>query len=346
MTQALDSCRLRLPDSVILVAFRNGKAQAGRALSSGTCERWVGMVNLRQGGALLLLLATLAWGPVSGVPATVSASQRTGALAFLQAVASGDPQAVAQAIHPDDLRALRLRILGLLEGEAQRGDSTVRTRLFGQGMPLDEIGRLTDTGFYATLAHKLHLAGRDYASVEGLATVPDKDNRVQVVVSGRQPEDHGKVRLVNVVTLRPYGKDWKAAIPDEIEAQIDDLIAGRSASFEAGAVTESATPAVLELLATAEKSLADGKCEDYYGTQMSPNFRKVTGKKALQALISTCQNNMGTRQLLLSTLHIVRGLEPHYEAAGQRAVYDLAGQGFPYQSFTMEQVDHHWYIAE
>jgi hypothetical protein len=308
------------------------------------------MVKLRQSGALLLLLAALAWGSAASAPANVSTAQRSAALAFLQAVAIGDPQAVAQTIHPDDLRALRLRVLGLLRDEAGRGDSTVRGRLFGQGMPLDEIERLTDAGFYATLAHKFRLAGRDYTSVEGLAAVPDKDNRVQVVVSGRQPKDHGKVQVVNVVTLRPYGKDWKAAVPDEIEAQIDDLIAGRSPSFDGGAGggggTGSATPAILELLTAAERSLTDGKCEDYYGTQMSPNFRKVTGKKALQALVSRCQSSMGTRQLLLSTLHIVRGLEPRYEAAGQRAIYDLAGQGLPYQTFTLEQVDHHWYIAE
>lgn len=304
------------------------------------------MARLRQFGALFLLLATLASGPVSGVSVAVSTAQRTAALAFLQAVASGDPQAVALTLHPEDLRALRLRILGLLRGEERRGDSAVRARLFGQGMPLDEIERLTDTGFYSTLAHKLHLAGRDYASVEGLAAVPDKGNRVQLVVSGRQPKDHGQVQLVNVVTLRPYGRDWKAAIPDEIQAQIDDLIAGRSPSFGGGAGTESATPALVELLTAAEKSLTDGRCEEYYGTQMSPNFRKVTGKKALQALISSCQKNMGTRQLLLSALHIVRGLEPRYEAAGQRAVYDLAGQGLPYQTFTLEQVERRWYIAE
>src|SRR4051794_33617942 len=124
------------------------------------------MAKLRHGGALVLLLAALAWVPVSGVPTNVSTTQRTAALAFLQAVASGDPQAVAQTIHPDDLRALRLRVLRLLE--AERGDGTVRSRLFGQGMPLDEIERLTDAAFYATLAHKLRLAGREYASVEGL----------------------------------------------------------------------------------------------------------------------------------------------------------------------------------
>jgi hypothetical protein len=102
----------------------------------------------------------------------------------------------------------------------------------------------------------------------------------------------------------------------------------------------------VELLSEAEKSLTEGRCEAYYTQQMSPNFRRVTGKKALEALVASCQNSMGTRQLLLSTLHIVRGLEPRYENESQRAVYDLSGQGLPYQTFSLEQVDKHWYVAE
>jgi hypothetical protein len=310
------------------------------------------VVKLRLRGAPVWVLATLVCAsafqtaPAFGAPPAVSSGQRTAALEFLSAVASGDPQAVAQSIHPDDLRALRLRILGLLRDEAGRGDGTLRSRLFGQGMPLDDIERLTDTGLYATLGYKLRLIGREYSSVEGLAAIPDKGDRVEVVVRGRQPKDHGKVEVVNVVTLRPFGKDWKAALPSEIEAQIDDLIGGRVTAVRGGGGTEAASPAILELLSAAEQALNEGRCEDYYGTEMSPNFRKVTGKKALAALISSCQNSMGTRQLLLSTLHIARGLAPHYENEGQRAVYDLAGQGLPYQAFSLEQIDRHWYIAE
>jgi hypothetical protein len=156
------------------------------------------------------------------------------------------------------------------------------------------------------------------------------------------------------VTLRPYGKDWKATLPSEIEAQIDDLIAGRHiavAALPSGGVrsaggTAAALPAIVELLSAAEKSLNDGQCGEYYGKQMSPNFRRVTGKKALEALVTGCQNSMGTRQLLLSTLHIVRALEPRYENESQRAVYDLSGQGLPFQTFSLEQVDRHWFIAE
>jgi hypothetical protein len=79
---------------------------------------------------------------------------------------------------------------------------------------------------------------------------------------------------------------------------------------------------------------------------MSPNFRRVTGKKALAALVTACQNSLGTREMLLATLHIVRALDPRYEYEGQRATYDLTGQGLPFDHFVLEQVDKHWYVAE
>jgi hypothetical protein len=325
------------------------------------------MLRLLHFGAFGLLLAAFLLRPATGAPVAekVTTGQRTAVLEFLSAVASGDPQAVAFTLHPDDLQALRLRILTLLRDEAKRGDSTIRSRLFGQGMPLDEIERLTNTGFYATLAYKLYLTGREYTEVEGLAAIADKGDRVYIVVRGRQPRDHGKVRVVNVVTVRPYGKDWKTTLPSEIEAQIDDLIEGRHIAIAArvpvaqpcgacvapfgrgaGGGTAAALPAIVELLQAAQESLDAGRCDEYYGRQMSPNFRRVTGKKALEALVASCQNSMGTRQLLLSTVHIVRGLEPRYENESQRAVYDLSGQGLPFQTFSLEQVDKHWYVAE
>jgi hypothetical protein len=315
------------------------------------------MLKLLYFGASVLLLGASLLLPATGAPVAekVTNGQRTAVLEFLSAVASGDPQAVAFTIHPDDLQALRLRILTLLREEAKRGDGTIRSRLFGQGMPLEEIERLTNTGFYATLAYKLYLSGREYTEVDGLAAIADQGDQVHVVVRGRQPRDHGKVRVVNVVTLRPYGKDWKATLPSEIEAQIDDLIEGRHIALIArlpgaqpGALGRAAAalPAIVELLKAAQESLDAGRCDEYYGKQMSPNFRRVTGKKALEALVASCQNSMGTRQLLLSTLRIVRDLDPRYENESQRAVYDLSGQGLPFQTFSLEQVDKHWYVAE
>jgi len=307
-----------------------------------------------------LLLATLWLLAVAAQAATaerVSSSQKTAALEFLAAVASGDGQAVAFSIHPDDLQALRLRILNLLREEAKRGDSTTRGRLFGQAKRLEDIERLTNTGLYAALAERLYLVSREYSDADGIAAIPDKDGKVLVIVRGRQPRERGKVQVVNLVTLKPYGKDWKAALPSEIEAQIDDLIEGRHgvtvptkglAAVRAGRAggTAAPQPGIVELLTSSEKLLSEAKCDEYYGKQMSPNFRRVTGKKALEALIAACQNSLGTREVLLSALHIVRGLEPRYEYEGQRAVYDLAGQGLPFDRFVLEQIDKRWYVAE
>jgi hypothetical protein len=318
---------------------------------------WLGrMRKLPHSGASVLLIAVLLWMPALSAPVAekVSSGQRSAALEFLSAVAGGDPRGVASSIHPDDLRALRLRTLALLRDEAKRGDGTIRSRLFGQGRPLEDLEHLTDTGFYAALASKLYLVGREYSEVEGIAAIPDEGDQVDVVIRGRQPRDHGKTQVVNVVTLRSYGKAWKAALPSEIDAQIDDLIAGRSIAVAASpsegspgaGATAAALPALVELLSAAQKSLDDGKCDDYYAKQMSPSFRRITGKKALETLVASCQNNMGTRQLLLATLHIVRALQPRYENESQRAVYDLSGQGLPFQTFSLEQVDRHWFIAE
>ena len=306
--------------------------------------------------ALLLTLSAAAPAAVAAVTAaSVTLSQRDAALEFLQAVASGDPEVMASAIHPDDLKALRLRILALLHKEAERGDSTVRNRLFGPAKQLDEIEHLTDTGFYATLGDRLYLPGRDFDYAEGIAAIPDKDGKVEVLIRGRQPRDRGKVQVVSFVTLKPFGKDWKAALPGEIEAQIDDLIEGRRstsaaartpAALRGGRATLPAGKGIVELLTTSQQLLSDGNCDAYYNKQMSPNFRRVTGKKALAALIAGCQNSLGTREMLLSTLRVVQGLEPRYEFEGQRATYDLTGQGLPFDHFVLEQVDKHWYVAE
>jgi len=306
--------------------------------------------------ALSLSLTAAALPATAAVQAmSVTSAQRDAALEFLQAVASDDPEAMASAIHPDDLKALRLRILTLLRNEAKRGDSTVRDRLFGPGRQLDEIEHLTDTGFYAALADRLYLPGRNYDYGEGIAAIPEKDGKVEVLIRGRQPHERGKVQVVNLVTLKPFGKDWKAALPGEIEAQIDDLIEGRRstsaaarapAALRGGRATLPAGKGIVELLATSQQLLSDGNCDAYYNKQMSPNFRRVTGKKALAALIASCRNSLGTREMLLATLHIVQGLEPHYEFEGQRATYDLSGQGLPFDHFVLEQVDRHWYVAE
>jgi len=308
---------------------------------------------------LCLLLAPI----LAGAAEKPSGAQKRAASEYLDAVASGSPQAVAYAIHPAELEELRTKVLTQLRDEAAKGDSTVRVRLFGRGKPLPEIERMTAIDFYVALGPKLYLFGREYKDADWVAAIPDKDDVVQVVLRGKPEKERGqpKAEVVNVVSIRPYGKDWKATLPTEIEAQIDDLIYARrniyarlpppapgpsaprpgSASGETGI-----PPAITTLLNDASKALAVPNCEDYYNKYMSPNFRKVTSKKALEALINSCKTSMGTREMLVATVRIVKDLVPSFEFEGRKAVYDVSGQGLPFDRFVIEQVDRKWYIAE
>jgi hypothetical protein len=290
-----------------------------------------------------------------------SGAQKKAVEEYLDAVASGSPQAVAYAIHPADLEALRTKILTQLREEAGRGDGTIRARLFGPGRPLADIERLTSIDFYAALGRKLYLFGREYKDADWLAALPDKDGVVQVVMKGKGDKDHAKVEVVNVVSIRPYGKDWKATLPTEIQAQIDDLTNARRSIYAglpppataptmlkpgSGSAETGLPPQIGELIDSAYKALAVPNCDDYYNKYMSPNFRKVTSKKALEALINSCKNSIGTREMLAATMRIVKDLVPRFEYEGRRAVYDVSGQGLPFDTFVLEQVDKKWYIAE
>jgi hypothetical protein len=343
----------------------------------------------------LILAATLA----ASAPAAaqdVSGAQRRGAAEYLAAAASGSAQAIAFAVHPDELDRLRLGILAVLREEAAQGDNSRRARLFGAVTSLQDVERLTSLNFFQAIARRgITLRGRPYEDLKGLAAVRD-GNQVHVVVKGIQPKDRGKTQVVEVVTLLPYGKDWKAAMPTDLEAQIEDLMEGRgpaaraaaaggagaagaagasgsgpgaspgpaagaaqgggvtaagAAAAGAGTATAAAptarnSPEILALLASAEKALIDGRCDDYYKDHLSPTFRKTLSGKMLSALISGCRNGLANRELLIAALRIVRRLPPRYEYGDSRATYDVSGQGLPYDQFVLEQVDGRWYIAE
>jgi hypothetical protein len=311
---------------------------------------------------LSAVLCLLLFAPVLALAAEKPTSaQKAAASEYLDAVASGSPQAVAFAIHPADLEALRTRVLTQLRDEAAKGESTIRVRLFGRGKSLAELEHLTPIDFYATLGARLYLFGRSYTDADWIAAIPDKGDTVQIVLRGEQEKERGQKRVdvVNVVTLRPYGKDWKATLPSEIEAQIDDLTHARRSIYASlprpapdkpkpgSAGGETGVPAAITaLLGEAGAALAVPNCDDYYNKLMSPNFRKVTSKKALEALISSCKNSLGTRELLVATIRIVKDLVPTFELDGSKAVYDVSGQGLPFDRFVIEQVDRKWYIAE
>jgi hypothetical protein len=152
-----------------------------------------------------------------------------------------------------------------------------------------------------------------------------------------------------------YGSLWKAAIPSEIEAQIDDLLEGRGtpapsptgSPAAAAAAPAPLAPGISELLARAEASIAAGNCEEYYREYMSENFQKYTSRSARKTLITACTNSESTRETMITTLRIVQELQPRYDLGGTRAIFDVSGQGLPYERFVLERgKDQKWYIAE
>jgi hypothetical protein len=281
-----------------------------------------------------------------------SGAQQKAAEALLAAQAAGDAASMAQAIHESELALLRENLLGELKLQADRNENLLRERLFGSGMPLSEIERLTPQNFFVTLARRLRFSGRPFQSVDWLEAVADSGGMVQMVGRLKPARELGTVRVPVLVSIVPWGKDWKAAIPLELQAQIDDLRTGRvrtnaPAGAPAGAASGSGSPqAVLELLQAAEDNLRASRCEDYYGKQMSPNFRRTTAPKALRTLVQSCESRVEVRERLLTAIRLARQVTPRFEYAGTRASYDLRGQGLPFDALVLELLDKQWYIAE
>jgi hypothetical protein len=308
---------------------------------------------LRFASSVLLLLASL-----PGLAAGPSGPQERGAEQFLRAVASGNAQSVAQEMHPEEVEKLRNKLLVLLRAEASRSDSTYRSRLFGPGRTLAELENMTAVRFYSVLAERLRIRAREYQKFEWLAAIPD-GKLVYLVGKGEPPKERGAVKVTVTVALAQYGAQWRAVIPSEIEAQIDDLLEGRSAAQAAPASSGASAggapaapaaplaPGISELLARAEAALASGQCEQYYDQYMSPNFNPATSRSARKTLVNACTNSESTRETMITTLRVVQELSPRYDMGGARAIYDVSGQGLPYSRFVLERdKDMRWYIAE
>jgi hypothetical protein len=305
----------------------------------------------------LIFTVLLASGCLPAFAAGPNGAQQKGAEAFLAALAGGNVMAVAQELHPDEVEKLRTRLLALFRAEASRSDNTYRSRLFGPGKTLAELERMTPVAFYAALSDRVRFRAREYEKVDWLGAVAD-GKVVYVVGKGIQPKERGAVKVLVTVALAQYGAQWRAIIPSEVEAQLDDLIEGRVAAAPpptGGAPGRSLVearpaplaPGISELLARAEASLADGHCEEYYSQFMSPNFNKATSKSARKTLITACTNSESTRETMITTLRVVQELTPKYDMAGARAIYDVSGQGLPYDRFVLERdKDMRWFIAE
>ena len=306
-----------------------------------------------------LMIATVMWQNPAHADG-VSRAQRQAAAEYLTAVASGSGQSVAFAVHPDELARLRDSLLLKLREEGARAESIQRQKLFGEAMSLMQIEKLTPVDFFTELWRKVAWPGRLYDELDGLVGV--RDGRfTQVLVKGRRPREQGETRVPEVVTLLPYGKEWKAALPAEFEARIEDLLLARAVvesppsdrsvrqSGTATPATESVVetpPGILAMLDQAERTLVEGDCQGYYRDFLSPALQRSLAGPSLQALIRSCERGLASRELLIAALRIVRRSAPQIDSSGEQAVYDVSGKGLPYDRFVLVKQGGQWFIAE
>ena len=287
-----------------------------------------------------------AWLALIILPALADAAgqQDKIAKAYLQAAASGQPEALLEFLHPGELEDLRKRLIAVLENEAAHGSSTVRERLFGT-TTAEEIRRLTPSSLFVTLARRVGLPTEKIGEIKILGVIDENSQLSHVVARIVPPEDsdiRGRVALVSLVR---YGKEWRVAIPDAFQVRLDAALVVSEGGASAGKKTPN-TPEILEFLENASTALRNGDCAGFFNERMSPNFRASTSPKALKTLIDQCMTYEETRETYISALELARRMAPAYEQNGARAIYDLRGQGLPFDRFVLEKVDGRWYVAE
>jgi hypothetical protein len=175
-----------------------------------------------------------------------------------------------------------------------------------------------------------------------------------VLVKQRPPKDGGRIETLEVVTLMTYGREWRAALPPEFEALVDDLVSGRHGGMtdalpaprSAPQAPERNPPEIVSMLEAAEKALVDGRCDRYYKEFLTPELQRSLAGRNMDSLITSCRRSMASRELLIAALRIVKRTPATIENGGNRAVYDVTGQGLPFDRYVLERVEGRWYVAE
>lgn len=316
-------------------------------------------MRMRVGLQLLVVVFFVAIGSL-GRAESVTGAQRQAASDYLLAVSRNDSQAIAYAIHPAELDRLRFGVLQKLREESVRGGNAIRERLFGGAMPLSDIERLTSVNFFRAVVRRWSPTVRTHESLDGLSATREGE-RVHVLVKQRPPKDGGRVETLQVVTLMAYGREWRAALPPEFEALVDDLVSGRQSRGvvpQTGGLTDTPPPRgspqapernppeIVSMLEAAEKVLVDGRCDRYYKEFLTPELQRSLAGRTMDSLISSCRRSMASRELLIAALRIVKRTPATIENGGNRAVYDVTGQGLPFDRYVLERVEGRWYVAE
>ena len=301
-------------------------------------------VKLSNGVVCMLVCALAAWPAATWA----NSAQEKLATAYIKGMASGDPAAVQGMFHPDELVQLRARILKVLEAEATQGGSAIRNRLFGAAMSMDDVRRLTHEAFFATLSRSFGMPAERIEEVKILGVIEENSQLVHAVARIVPPESAQTRPRVTVVSMIKYGKDWRVQLPALLQARVDAalVVVGESAAAAQDAAKVPTSPELITALKSGSETLRRGDCVEFFNEHMSPNFRSITAPKAMATLIKQCQTREDTRETYIAALDIAQSLNPRYEENGARAVYDMRGQGLPFQRFVLEKVENRWYVAE
>lgn len=254
---------------------------------------------------------------------------------------------VAYAIHPDELARVRKLALDAIEAEAKDNSNAIRSRLFGVAVSVEDLRRMTPHNVMTLLVKRFLVAPRAMKKTRAIGKI--KDDKLEHVVVRGWVDDKGKgASSVVLVTLIPYGKQWAAAVPVELEEKIEAAIAGAEVGARDAGDSHVAAldPAIAKVLDAGIAALKDGRCSEYYNDIMSPSFRKATSPAAVKTLIGQCMKNVSMRDRTRQAIEIARGLKPRYEYDNTRAVFDMSGQGLPFDRFSVELIDKQWFIAE
>lgn len=285
-------------------------------------------------------------------PAFANSAQEKYAKDYLEAAVKGDPDAVAGFYHPGEIDDLRTRVLRALEEEAAKGGTTIRRNLMGAATSLEDVRRTTPANLYLQVARRVGLPSEKVESIKALGTVEENSQLAHVVARLTPPKDSGARPHLQTVSLIRYGKDWRVALPYGFLIRVDALLEGRddAAGAKTSAAAKPTGPAnsadILRALDDSSAVLRAGDCEAYFNEYMSPKFRSSTSPKALQTLIAQCKRSEDTRETYVQALQIAKTLSPTYEEQGNRAVYDMNGQGLPFQRFVLEKSSGRWFVAE
>jgi hypothetical protein len=257
-------------------------------------------------------------------------------------------EAVAYAMHPDELARVRKLALDAVEAETKDGGKDIRARLYGAAVSVDEIRRMTPQATMALFVKRFLVAPRVMKKTKVIGKVKESDALQHYVVRGWEDEKGRGAASALLVTLIPYGKQWAVAVPAELEERIEAAIAGGDVGARDVGDSHVAAldPGIIKLLDGAIAALKDARCSEYYNDLMSPNFRKATASSAIKTLIGQCEKNQALRDKTRLTLEIARSLKPRYEYGNTRAVFDMSGQGLPFERFVVEMIDRKWYVAE